>query len=102
MWSSVCDLISLSSRNMTEEEQELDKKAIMAGAIKLHADISPSEFANALRYAAECIEYYERVSSLGDCNDCGRQEQCEYLPKWGEEVRINCPLWAQSQDKEEG
>ena len=45
-----------------------------------------------LYHAADCIQYYDRVSCLPDCNDCGRAKECEYLPKPGEQVRINCPL----------
>lgn len=34
----------------------------------------------------------ERVSSLPNCNDCAKKRDCEYLPDWGKDVRINCPL----------
>ena len=36
-------------------------------------------------------EYYIRVSNLPDCNTCQIKKDCEYLPQWGESVRINCP-----------
>ena len=35
----------------------------------------------------------EGVSNLHDCNDCGKKSRCEYEPRMGEYVRINCPLW---------
>ena len=41
-------------------------------------------------------DYYDRVASLPDCNDCGRGA-CEYKPRWGEQVRINCPLHIRAQ-----
>ena len=51
-------------------------------------------FAELLRYASDCVRYYERIASLPDCNNCGMANNgCRYLPKWGEEVRINCPHW---------
>ena len=46
-----------------------------------------------LYHAADCIQYYDRVSRLPDCNDCGKNPGCKYLPKPGEQVRINCPLY---------
>ena len=55
-------------------------------------DEDMKEFARALRYAAECIEYYQRVKSFHDCNDC-KDKTCKYKPRLGEQVRINCPLW---------
>lgn len=54
--------------------------------------LDPERTARILHYIADCIQYYERVSCLPDCNDCGRNPECEYLPKPGEQVRINCPL----------
>lgn len=39
------------------------------------------------------VDYYERVASLPDCNDCGGRNMCMYAPKPGQQVRINCPLW---------
>lgn len=50
------------------------------------------EFARQLRFAAECVEYYCKVSAYKDCNDC-KKDDCEYRPSIGDMVRINCPLW---------
>lgn len=39
---------------------------------------------------------FERLMGLPNCNDCGRlrhDPRCEFVPKIGEGVRINCPLW---------
>ena len=38
--------------------------------------------------------YYERISSLPDCNDCGKKHSCSVVPRPGENTRINCPLWS--------
>lgn len=35
----------------------------------------------------------EQISKQNDCNDCGNAKTCQYVPKWGSLVRINCPLW---------
>ena len=55
------------------------------------------DFARLLHHAADCIAYYDRVTSYNDCNNCGkgRKNKCEYLPKPGTMVRINCPLWVE-------
>ena len=58
-------------------------------------------FVDLLRYAADCIQYYERIAALPDCNNCGMTYKgCPYLPGWGEEVRINCPLWVEEGEVE--
>lgn len=38
------------------------------------------------------LEDYEDILSLNNCNTC-RNKNCPYRPKWGERVRINCPLY---------
>lgn len=60
-------------------------------------DEDARDFARMLRYVADCIDYYDRVSSYDDCNNCKRKE-CEYKPRLGEMVRINCPLWRKDGD----
>lgn len=37
--------------------------------------------------------YYSQVAAQGDCNDCGKARTCQYVPRPGSIVRINCPLW---------
>lgn len=36
--------------------------------------------------------FANRISSLPNCNDCSGQYHCPTMPKWGEDVRFNCPL----------
>lgn len=38
-------------------------------------------------------KYYAMVAAHGDCNDCANARTCQYVPKPGGIVRINCPLW---------
>lgn len=51
------------------------------------------EFARMMHFVADCVEYYARTTSYPDCNTCGKQKECEFLPKIGQQTRINCPLW---------
>ena len=48
-------------------------------------------------FIGDCIGFYKRVIKLPNCNDCGMQKtgplKCSHIPGWGEQVRINCPLW---------
>lgn len=37
--------------------------------------------------------YYKQLAAQGDCNDCGKERSCEYRPRPGGIVRVNCPLW---------
>jgi len=54
------------------------------------------EFAFMLRHAADCVEWYRRRTKMHDCNDCAKG--CGYEPKWGEMVRVNCPLWREKDE----
>jgi hypothetical protein len=42
--------------------------------------------------------YYDRITALHDCNDCGIRRVCKYLPMPGETTRINCPLWKEGKE----
>ena len=57
--------------------------------VKSHFDEAVFDMANAFIKAAEL----DRINELPSCNDCGKRNDCEYVPKLGERVRINCPLW---------
>ena len=59
-----------------------------------------SNIINDLRCLANYLESYESLINLPNCNNCGIVKQCKYIPKCGERVRINCPLW-QTENKEE-
>lgn len=47
----------------------------------------------ALLWLADMLLYAEKTMDACDCNNCGKWMRCEYLPKPGQLVRINCPLW---------
>lgn len=40
-------------------------------------------------------EFYEDITALHDCNDCGIKGVCKFSPEPGQMVRINCPLWVE-------
>lgn len=37
--------------------------------------------------------FADNISKLPDCNTCLKKTMCEFLPKWGDYCRINCPHW---------
>lgn len=58
-------------------------------------ELTPDEVDRIIRDAEE----FDRIMrELGNCNNCGRAPECGWLPAWGEDVRINCPLWASRED----
>lgn len=63
------------------------------------AHMDPEQLARVVHHIADCILYYERLSSLPDCNTCGKQRSCKYRPAWGDPVRINCPLYQEMELK---
>ena len=44
-------------------------------------------------YVMGCMIFTERVSNMPNCNTCGKKISCEYVPRLGDDVRFNCPLW---------
>ena len=47
--------------------------------------------------AANCLEsllaFYRNITALPDCNTCLKKNVCEFLPKYGDYCRINCPAY---------
>ncbi len=67
---------------------------------RIPTEVEKEVFADLLQYAADCIRYYKRMSAQPDCNNCGKLFNCEYMPKCGETVRINCPHWEKEENNE--
>lgn len=44
-------------------------------------------------YILDTLIAYRNIAQAGNCHDCGKRKNCEYLPQLGEQVRINCPLY---------
>lgn len=37
--------------------------------------------------------FADNISKLPDCNTCLKKNLCEFMPRYGEYCRINCPAW---------
>ena len=59
----------------------------------MDASISYDQLRHALFRLIDAIDFLERIKNLHDCNDCGAKNKCEYMPRYGDYTRINCPLW---------
>lgn len=59
-------------------------------------DRDTEDFVRMLYHVADCVRAYKHIVSYPDCNTCGDRKNCKYLPKPGEQTRINCPLWKDS------
>lgn len=44
-------------------------------------------------YILNALIAYRNIIQTGNCNDCDKRKDCEYLPQAGQQVRINCPLY---------
>lgn len=44
-------------------------------------------------YILDTLIVYRNIAQTGDCNNCKKRKDCEYLPQVGEQVRINCPFY---------
>lgn len=44
--------------------------------------------------------FQRNISELPDCNTCLKKTMCEFLPKYGDYCRINCPHWLGEPPKE--
>ena len=53
---------------------------------------SIGETIKTLQNAITYLEEYGEILKLNNCNTC-RNKNCPYRPRWGERVRINCPLY---------
>ena len=43
-----------------------------------------------LTYLRDALIAYRNVEKSGSCNNCWNKN-CQWKPKWGEQVRFNCP-----------
>ena len=46
-----------------------------------------------LHHIIRALEFYDSMSHIHNCNDCGTPKGCMYRPAWGQPVRWNCPHW---------
>lgn len=57
------------------------------------ATLSDQAIKEVLYRIIDCIDYYNRMIIQHDCNNCGLKNTCKYVPRVGETLRVNCPLW---------
>ena len=43
-------------------------------------------------YILDCLMALRNIYKTGNCNNC-RQQNCEYIPDPGQQVRYNCPFF---------
>lgn len=51
------------------------------------------------RQLAEWLRLLKRILDSGDCNECGIQRMCRVVPKPGQQVRYNCPLFVREEER---
>ena len=44
-------------------------------------------------YILDTMIAYRNIIQTGNCNNCDKRKDCEYLPQAGQQVRINCPFY---------
>lgn len=47
------------------------------------------------------VDFYQRTVNLPSCNDCKKEQYCEYSYGWGGRVRWDCPLHEPIEEGEE-
>lgn len=52
-------------------------------------------------YIADCLAVVADMQEMHNCNDCGIEKTCEYVPMPGQKVRWNCPLWKEKRHGKE-
>ena len=72
---------------------------------KVHGKCIIIEAADAIEELSAKVEslqfFADNISKLPDCNTCLKKDLCEFMPKYGEYCRINCPAWLGQPPKEE-
>ena len=43
-------------------------------------------------YILDTLIAYRNITQADNCHNCCKRKDCEYLPQWGDQIRINCPL----------
>ena len=52
------------------------------------------------RQLADWLKLLKRILDSGDCNECGIKKYCMVVPRLGEQVRYNCPLFVRKEQEE--
>ena len=54
--------------------------------------LSILEIKESIDTVSAVLDVYLQIAAMPSCNTC-RKVDCEYRPKDGEKMRLNCPLW---------
>ena len=46
-----------------------------------------------IAYLLDSLRALRNIWELNDCNKCTKKRTCKYVPKVGQMVRYNCPLF---------
>ena len=49
------------------------------------------------RQLADWLKLLKRILDSGDCNVCAIKKHCRVVPKLGEQVRYNCPMFVKKE-----
>jgi len=50
-------------------------------------------------YILDTLMAYRNIQRVArTCNDCGVNKTCKFVPKPGELVRFNCPMWTEESE----
>lgn len=52
------------------------------------------------RQLADWLKLLKRILDSGDCNVCAIRKHCRLVPKLGERVRYNCPMFVRKEAEE--
>ena len=64
-------------------------------------DVSTTKLKAELYKIIDIIDYFERMTSLPDCNNCQAKDKCSFIPEPGQYVRVNCPLWGKGSQSDD-
>ena len=65
-------------------------------------DLQAADAIEELSVKVDSLQFFvDNISKLPDCNTCLKKNLCEFMPKYGEYCRINCPAWLGQPPKEE-
>ncbi len=65
-------------------------------------DMEAADAIEDLSAKVESLQFFaDNISKLPDCNTCLKKNLCEFMPKYGEYCRINCPAWLGQPPKED-
>lgn len=56
------------------------------------------EAISSVAYILDSLMALRNIEESGNCNNCCLVKNCEYAPKAGQPVRINCPLWVEAKE----